>query len=156
DGTLVEDPQMGWICYLVGWLVAVVISEGILFVTGLRLPGWFRVAYHLFLALFFLYPLGLTRLVHEPHSEELVSALFGFSPTAGLISLTLLPAIRRGSDYVKENGSPWCWPLYPWVLFGVLGFAVVGRAFFLCWSMHLLEARDFDHLIFGYYFLVPF
>jgi hypothetical protein len=73
-----------------------------------------------------------------------------------LVFLTLLPAVRRGSEYVRDNGSPWRWPLYPWVLFGLLGFAVPARAFLLCWSMHLLDSGDRDRLIFGPYFLVPF
>jgi hypothetical protein len=73
-----------------------------------------------------------------------------------LIFLTLLPAIRRGPGYVENNGSPWHWPLYPWVLFGTLGLAVVARAYLLCWSMHLLPACDRECLIFGPYFLVPF
>jgi hypothetical protein len=38
----------------------------------------------------------------------------------------------------------------------VLGFAVPGRAFLLCWSMQLLDSADRDRLIFGPYFLVPF
>src|SRR5204862_2919733 len=57
---------------------------------------------------------------------------------------------------VRDNGSPWRWPLYPWALFGVLALAVPARAFLLCWSMHLLDGRDLDRLIFGPYFLVPF
>ena len=70
--------------------------------------------------------------------------LFGFSAGAGLVFLTLLPAVRRGSDYVRANGSPWSWPLYPWALFSILAFAVPGRAFLLCWSLHLLDGADRD------------
>ena len=92
----------------------------------------------------------------QPHSEALVWGLFGFCPAAGLVFLTLLPALRRGPAYVRNNGSPWQWPLYPWTLFGLLGLAVPARAFLLCWSMHLLGGRDLHSLIFGPYFLVPF
>jgi hypothetical protein len=38
----------------------------------------------------------------------------------------------------------------------MLALAVPARAFLLCWSMHLLPARDLDQLIFGPYFLIPF
>src|SRR5262249_14735447 len=69
---------------------------------------------------------------------------------------TLLPAVRRGGDYVRDNGSPWPWPLYPWALFGLLALAVPGRAFLLCWSFHLLDGTDRDASIFGAYFLLPF
>src|SRR5205085_8703777 len=116
----------------------------------------FRVPYYLILGLFFLYPLALSPLVHEPHSEGLLWGLFGFSSVAGLVFLSLLPAIRRGAGYVDNNGSPWRWPLYPWVLFGVLAAAVPARGWLLCWSMHLLSGGDSQRLIFGPYFAVPF
>src|SRR5262249_55213592 len=74
----------------------------------------------------------------------------------GLVFLTLLPAIRRGPDYTRDNGSPWPWPLYPWSLFVFLAVAVMGRSFLLCSSMHLVDMVDFDRLIFGPYFLIPF
>jgi hypothetical protein len=156
DEVLVLDPGQGMACYLGGLLFAVAVSEGLLRGTRLRLPAGFRLPYYLILALFFLYPLALSRLVDEPNSEALHWGLFGFSSVAGLLFLTLLPAIRRGPDYVRDNGSPWRWPLYPWVLFGLLAFAVPARAFLLCWSMHLLGAAHRDHLLFGTYFLVPF
>jgi len=128
-------PGRGFACYLGGLLLAVAVSEGVLRGIRLRLPAWFRVPYYLILALFFLYPLALSPLLDGPRSEALLWGLFGFSPAAGLVFLTLLPAIRRGPDYVRANGSPWRWPLYPWVLFGLLACAVPARAFLLCWSM---------------------
>ncbi len=156
DEVLVVDPGRGVACYVVGLLFAVAVSEVLLRGIRLRLPGWFRAPYYLILALFFLYPLALSPLLAQPKSEALMWALFGFSPAAGLVFLTLLPAIRRGPGYVRDNGSPWPWPLYPWVLFGVLAVAVPARAFLLCWSFHLLGGIDHDRLIFGPYFLVPF
>ena len=61
---------------------------------GIRLvlPPLFRVPYYLILALFFLYPVAITPLLDRPRSEALSWALFGFSPAAGLVFLTLLPA----------------------------------------------------------------
>jgi hypothetical protein len=156
DEVLVLDPERGLLCYLGGLLFAVAVSEGLLHGIRLALPAGFRVPYYLILSLFYLYPLVLQPLTAEPHSEALLWGLFGFSAAAGLVFLTLLPAIRRGPDYVRDNGSPWRWPLYPWVLFGLLGLAVPARAFLLCWSMHLLEAGDHDRLVFGPFFLVPF
>jgi hypothetical protein len=156
DEVLVLGPARGLVCYAAGLLFAVAVTEGILRGTRLRLPPWFRLSYYLILVLFFAYPPALTTLLAEPKSEALMWGLFGFSPAAALAFLTLLPAVRRGPDYVRDNGSPWPWPLYPWTLFGLLGFAVPARAFLLCWSMHLLSGTDRDHLIFGPYFLVPF
>lgn len=156
DELLVLDPGRGALVNVVGLLFAVLLTEGLLRGARLRLPGWFRLPYYLILALFFLYPVALVPLLKEPQGEELKWALFGFSSTAGLTFLTLLPAARRGPEYVRANGSPWPWPYYPWSVFVFLGAAVVGRAFLLCWSLHPLAGSDMHHLVFGPYFLVPF
>jgi hypothetical protein len=156
DATLARDPNLGIACFVVGLLFAVSVSEGVLRVMRLRLPGAFRVPYYLALALFFLYPIALSPLLDRPRGEALQWGLFGFSAAAGLVALALVPAARRGANYVRENGSPWRWPLYPWSLFGLLGIAVVGRSFFLCWSMQHVESAVPERLIFGPYFLLPF
>lgn len=152
DELLVLNPARGrW--YFVGGLVfAVALTELLLRGIGLKLPVLFRVPYHLALALFFLYPLALAPLARDPHSESLMWGLWGFAPVAGLVFLTLLPAIRRGAAYTRDNGSPWPWPYYPWSLFVLLAIAVCGRAFLLCWSFHLLPGGS---LVFGLYFLAP-
>jgi hypothetical protein len=156
DDVLARDALRGAICYLAGLLFAVAVSEGILRAIGLRLPVLFRVPYYLILTLFFIYPLAIAPLLDRPLSESLAWALFGFSPAAGLIFLTLLPAIRRGSDYMRENGSPWRWAWYPWMLFGVLGFGVLTRSALLAWSMHHIPSAETEPYIFGPYFVVPF
>lgn len=156
DEVLVFDPVRGYLCYILGLLFAIGVSEGLLRGIRLRLPVWFRMPYYLILSLFFLYPLALRPFLEDPHSEALLWGLFGFSPAAGLLFLTLLPAIRRGPDSIRDNGSPWRWPLYPWVLFGVFAFAVPARAFLLCWSMQLLEAGEFQRVLFGPFFAAPF
>ncbi len=166
DEVLVLDRRRGIACYLVGLAFAVVVSEGLLRGIRLRLPAGFRLPYYLILALFFLYPLALSPLVDADHlalpaapgprGEALMWALFAFAPVAGLVFLTLLPAIRRGPGYVADNGSPWGWPLYPWTLFGLFAGAVPARGYLLCYSMHLVGGADRGHLIFGPYFIVPF
>jgi hypothetical protein len=158
DEVLVIDPFQGIICYLGGLLLAIGVSEAVLRGIRLRLPPLFRLPYYLILSLFFLYPLALRPVVDPnwPHSEATMWGLFLFSPVAGLVFLTLLPAIRRGPEYVENNGSPWHWPLYPWVLFGLLALAVPARAFLFCWSMHPVALVNLQDLIFGPYFLVPF
>lgn len=157
DEVLVLEPDRGIDCYLIGLGFAAVVSEVLLRTIRLWLPDGFKVPYYLALALFFLYPLGLSPLVAEPHDETLMWALFGFSSAAGLIVLTLLPAAGRGRAYVADNGSPWPWPLYPWTLFGLLGLAVPARAYLLCVSMHILDGpENREGMMFGPYFLVPF
>ncbi len=137
-------------------MFAVAVSEGMLRGIRLRLAPFFRAPYYFVVTLFFLYPVALTPLIDQPRSEELSWAMFGFSPAAALVFLTLLPAIRRGREYVRDNGSPWCWPWYPWTLFGVLAFAVPARSALLCWSMHHVPSTGGEPYIFGPYFLVPF
>jgi hypothetical protein len=156
DESLARNPSQGIACYVIGLAFAIAMSEGILRTIRLTLPTGFRVPYYLFLALFFLYPIGLVPLLASPHSAALQWALFGFSAAAGIIALTLLPAIRRGPDYLRGNGSPWRWPFYPWALFVFLAVAVAARAFLLCWSMQHIERTDPERFIFGPYFLVPF
>ena len=156
DEVLAVAPQRGIACFVGGLVFAATVSEGMLRGARLTLPLAFRLPYLLALALFFLYPAALVPLLDHPRNEGLEWALFGFSPAAGLVALTLLPAIRRGRAYVRDNGSPWPWAWYPWSLFGVLGFAVMARSALLCWSMHHLERRAAEPYIFGPYFLVPF
>lgn len=154
DELLALDPPRGTQFNVGGLLFAVAVTEGLLRGIGLRLPAAFRVPYYLVLGLFFLYPVALTPWLREPGSETLMWGLWGFSPLAGLLFLTLLPAIRRGPGYLRGNGSPWPWPYYPWSVFVFLAVAVVGRSVLLCWSFHLLPGTQ--HFIFGPHFLMPF
>lgn len=156
DEVLARDPSRGIAGYLGGLAFAVAISEGMLRGIDLKLPALFRGPYYLVLALFYLYPVALTPLLDRPRSEALSWAMFGFTPIAGLAALTLLPAIRRGRGYVRDNGSPWRWAWYPWTLFGVLAFGVLARSALLCWSMHHLRSAEREPYLFGPYFLVPF
>jgi hypothetical protein len=161
DQLLFLDPVLGFACILGGLALAVALTEGVLRTIRLRLPALFRVPYYLTLGLFFLYPLTLTGLLFAPRdpgqrSEVLQWGLFGFSAVAAAVTLTLLPAARRGPRYVADNGSPWRWPLYPWALFGLLGVTVPARAYLLCWSMDPLMDEDRGNTIFGPWFLAPF
>ncbi len=155
DEVLARSPTRGVACYLGGLLFAVAVSEGMLRAIRLDLPPLFRAPYYFILGLFFLYPVAITPLLDQPRSEILSWSLFGFSPAAGLVFLSLLPAVRRGRDYVRDNGSPWGWAWYPWTLFGVLAFGVAARSALLAWSMHHIPPGETEPYIFGPYFLVP-
>lgn len=156
DELLVMNPARGVLLNAAGLAFAVVVTEVVLAGIRLRLPAGFRLPYYLTLALFFLYPVALTPVIRAPDSDALLWGLWGFAAAAGVAFLTLLPAARRGPGYVRGNGSPWPWPFYPWSLFVFLGVAVCGRAFLLCWSLHLLVGSDAGELVFGPYFLAPF
>jgi len=154
DELLVFEPERGTLFNVGGLGFAIFVSEGLLRGIRLRLPMLFRLPYHLTLCLFFLYPVALVRLLKDPYGEAMMWGLWGFSATAGVVFLTLLPAIRRGTEYVRDNGSPWPWPFYPWSLFVFLAVAVCGRTFLLCWSLH--QPLSMGELVFGPHFLVPF
>lgn len=156
DEMLARNPTRGMVCYVAGLLFAVSVSEWMLREMRLKLPGLFRAPYYAVLTLFFLYPVAITPLLDRHRSEALYWALFAFSPLAGLAFLCLLPAVRRGREYVRDNGSPWEWAWYPWTLFGVLAFAVLARSALLCWSMHHVAKGEAEPYIFGLYFLAPF
>lgn len=156
DDRLMTDASGAKWYYLGGLMMAIGISEGVLHGIRLKLPWGYRGPFYGLLALFFLYPLAIAPFTDEPRSEALMWMLWGFSPMAGLIVLTLLPAARRGAAYVRDNGSPWPWPFYPWSLFVFLAFGVIGREFLLCRSMQPLAGGDRFNLIFGPHFLVPF
>ncbi len=144
DDTLASNPRLGRACFAGGFVFAAAVSEAVLRVIRLSLPALFRVPYYLILALFFLYPMAVSPFVGDPDGPALQWALWGFSPTAGLVFLSLLPAVRRGPESVAKNGSPWRWPLYPWVLFAVLGLGVCAGEL----PLHLAPLRggDREHL----------
>jgi hypothetical protein len=152
DGVLVDRPGLGQAYCIGGWIFAAVISEALLRGIGLRLGVLLRLPYHALLALFFLYPLALAPFLGNPDSQVLQWLLFGFASAGAAILLALLPAVRRGPDYVENHGSPWPWPAFPWTLFGMLGLCVSLRAYYLCLSLHFVGYAD---SIFGPYFLVP-
>ncbi len=159
DEILSRDPGEGVACCLGGLAFASALSEGLLRGLRLRLPARFRVPYHLGLALFFIYPVAISPWLRSPTDPHLLWAIFGFAPAAGLVALTLLPAARTGPAYVRDNGSPWPWPLYPWVVFGVLGFGACARSYYLGLSAQYSGDPGYYEgylsTIFGPYFLVP-
>ena len=152
DDTMAADPRLGSLCYLGGFAYAVLVTEAVLRTIKLGLSGWYRAAYYAILALVFLYPIALAPVLSEPESARLQWSLFGFSPLAGLVLLSLVPAARGGPAFVAKNGSPWRWPLYPWSLFFVMAGGVGVRCYSLCVSFHYVEG---SRTIFGPYFLVP-
>lgn len=153
DDALATNPATGAWYYYAGFVFTALVSEGLLRGLPLRLPAVFRVPYYSILALFFFYPVLLSPLVGSPDDPRLHWGLFGFSTAAGLVFLTLLPAARLGPHVVREDDSPWPWPWYPWVLFGTLALGILGRAYYLCISMHFVVGKD---SIFGPYFWIPF
>ncbi len=153
DPVLNAEEQPGRWFVLAGFLFSVALSEAVLRSLPLVLPMMYRLPYYLILALFFLYPLAMSPVLNRPPAPPLYWALFGFSAVACAAFLTLLPAVWRGVASVRASNCPWRWPVYPWVLFGMLAICVCLRAWYLCMSFHAIEGTS---CIFGAYFLAPF
>ena len=160
DETLVRDAETGRWLLLAGLGFSVVLSEVLLRGLRIRLPWLFRIPYHLLLCLLFLYPFWLVVPGVRLSAVTVGWRVLLFPVVASFFLLTLLPAIRRGPELTRENGTPWLWPWYPWSLFVFLGVCIGFRAYALTLSFDavlgssLTEAMAFDS-IFGTYFLVP-
>jgi hypothetical protein len=152
DALGLRDFRSGFESFIGSYLFALLVSEGLLFTLGIALRFWYRLSYHLFLGLFFLYPLAISPLLTESWNRSLPWALFGFSLAAAAALVALLPAVRRGAGYIKGNGTPWRWPFFPWSLFVILGVAAALRHYYLCLSFHPVPGVD---SLFRPYFLVP-
>ena len=159
DSVLVSQPATGRALLAIGLSLAVVVSEGLLIGLRIRLPLLYRIPYHLFLALLFLYPLAIVTGLGDD-TRAAVWRIYLFSPATGAVLLTLLPAIRRGPQYVAQTGTPWHWPWFPWCLFGFLTICAGLRAYALSLSFDTVLMQKLSDAMrletaFGLYFLVP-
>jgi hypothetical protein len=156
DEILAMMPRRGGMFMLTGLLFALGICGTLLRLLKIRLPRFYRWPAFAIIALFFGYPMGLTLLediVGAPGRHLVAWGIYLFPTVAGTVFLALIPAIRKGRRYVQENDTPWGWPAFPWVLFGVLGGAVVARTHMLGLSFYpaWLTGSPFQT-----FFLVPF
>jgi len=159
DGLLISQPVTGRILLATGLGLALVVSEGLLLGLSIRLPILFRIPYHLLLVLLFLYPLAIVTGLGSDRSAA-VWRIYLYSPVSAAILLTLLPAIRRGPEYVAQTGTPWRWPWFPWSLFGFLAICVGLRAYAISLSFDPVLSQQFPQAMrldsaFGLYFLAP-
>lgn len=161
DDPLITDPGLGRILVVGAFLFSAVVFEILLRGLKLKLPRLYRLPLHAFMGLMILYPLFIVPAIHHPGSSLSVpwrNYLFG--PLAALAILALIPAIRRGAEYVRENGTPWSWPLYPWTIFVFLILALGARGYSFTLSFDPVLEQSFDQAMalestWGWYFLAP-
>ena len=155
DEILLSDPGSagGAGLLFVGLGLAIGLSEALLGGAGIRLRALFRAPYYAILSLFYLYPLLLSELFDPADTTAVTWGILAFGAAAGAVFLTLIPAIRRGREYAAENGTPWRWPYFPWVLFGMLGAGALLRSYWLTISFYPAYQM---YSPFAPYFLVPF
>jgi hypothetical protein len=159
DGVVISQPATGRVLLVTGLALAAIVSEGLLLGLRIRMPILYRVPYHLFLTLLFLYPLAIVTGLGDDQSAA-VWRVYLYSPVAAGVFLTLLPAIRKGPGYVAHTGTPWHWPWFPWGLFGFLAICVGLRAYALSLSFDPALTQKLDAALrldsaFGMYFLAP-
>lgn len=139
------------VCFAVGLCEALIRGLRIRLIVEYRLP------LHGFLALFFLWPALLLPELTGFTKETVRWLIAAFPLAAGLLTLTLIPAVRRDSAAVSSNGTPWSWPLFPWTPFVFLAVAVCFRAYSLTMSFDpLMATAHYWDTMFGVYLLVPF
>lgn len=140
-----------------GCAFSIAVIESLLRGLKIRLPGMYRIPFYGLLALFFIFPMWVCPDVSNATPEQARWRVALFPTLAGLISLALLPAVRRGSAFVQHNGTPWSWPWFPWTVFTFMAGAVLFRSYSLAISFDRADARaHFWDSSFGLYFLVPF
>jgi len=160
DDTLVGDPVAGRRLLCACWAFSVVLSEALLCGLRIKLPWLFRLPYHGLIALLFFYPVALVSFETRLPTEVVLWRIFLFPTAAAIVMLTLIPAIRRGSGYTRQNGTPWLWPWYPWSLYVFLGACIGFRAYALSQSFDPVLSETFQSAMtylsaFGVYFLIP-
>lgn len=123
----------------------------------LKLHATYRLPLYGFLTLFFLWPALLLPELTGFSRSTVRWLIPAFPVVAAVITLVLIPAVKRGSNAVAVNGTPWTWPLFPWTPFVFIALAVCFRAYSFTMSYDPLPSGSyFWDTTFGLYQLTPF
>ncbi len=144
---------------LIGTSVGFALGLAEMLIRGLRirLPWGWRFPLYAFLLMFFTYPLLLLPELVPVTPQQIRWLIAAFPVVAGLITLTLIPAVGMGSGSTHDNGTPWTWPWFPWTPFILIAGAVCFRSYSLTISFDVpLLIGHFWDTAFGVYLLVPF
>jgi hypothetical protein len=140
DQMIIEQTTAGVTVLIAGLAFAVIISEGLVRGTRMRVAAIFRAPYYVILALLYLYPLTLTAVLKTAVSgsglHPVAWGLWIFPWAGAGALLTLVPAARRGRDAARANGTPWAWPWFPWAIFAIIGAALALRSYWLALSFY--------------------
>ena len=132
DNLLISQPIAGCVLLLGGLAFALASSELLLRTLKIRLPLGYRGVYYTLLILLFVYPCVVSHWATDSHQREhILLMLHWFIPITSGLFLFLLPSIWRGERYVRENGTPYLFPLFPMSLFAILMPLVAFRLYLL-------------------------
>ena len=154
-----NDNSLGHLVTMFGLGASFAIVIGELLIRGLRiqLNAAYRLPLYSFLILFFTWPALLLPEVTSLQMSQTRWLIAAFPLISGLLTLMLIPAIRKGSVAVAGNGTPWSWPLFPWTPFVFIALAVCFRSYSLTMSFDpLTNSGHYWDTTFGLYQLVPF
>ena len=160
DDVFISDWREGSLLFVCGWLFAVAVFEFLFLSLQIRLRALYRVPFHLMLSMLFLYPLTMVWAIQNSEHRVIQWQLLGFNLAVAGGVVLLIPAIRKGIAYCQPSGTPWRWPLFPWIPFGVMIGALCIRSFAMCASLDaailqsVTAARQLQSIFCGY-FLCP-
>jgi len=161
DQFALQSPRQSVIAMLGGWLFAILLCESLLLGLRMRLPGLYRLSFHLQLALLFAAPLLFASGAQQADQTRVSWLLVAYAGAiAGPIFL-LWPAVRQGRQAVTPNGTPWSWPCYPWTIPTVMSLVLFARSYSLCLTfdaaptLTALQAYDQFVSVYAGYFAVP-
>ncbi|MBX3412181.1 MAG: hypothetical protein KF708_05635 [Pirellulales bacterium] len=135
DLLAIRHVEAGRLILFLSFVYAIALGELLLAALRIRLPLALRAPCHLMLALIYLYPLYLARVVDTSNTWPPVAwAMLLLSPLAAFSILLFLPATRLPRERFFLAGTPWEWPWFPWVLPAVLVLGLFGRCYMLSYS----------------------
>lgn len=152
DRVCLDNEYLGMQFLAVSLGASLVVCEFVLRALAVRLPWAFRLALYAQLIILFCYPPWLGHLSLTDQVESLGWFTLGFPACVALSNLLLLPAAHRRARDLRNNGTPWRWPMYPWTLFVMMWIGVVIRAWTLSYSFDPTKGFKTG---FQAYFLVP-
>jgi hypothetical protein len=152
DAKVIAHPGIGGALLLGGLVFSTLVSEAVLRGLRIRLLALYRGPYYLILGGFFLYPVFLSCLVRWGSPGTVDWWILGFPVLFAIALLSLVPALRRGAHYARDNGTPWPWPWFPCLVFAFLALCACARAYYFSLSFGMGRGSDST---FAPYFLVP-
>ncbi len=140
-----------------GFFFSITVSEALMRGLKIAMPWSYRGPLYGVLALFFIAPLWVSPEFSDISDQQVRWRIAAFPLLASAMTMLLLPAVWKGASLVKENGTPWSWPWFPWPPFVFMAGAVCFRTYTLSISFDVanLNAHFWD-TSFGVYLLVPF